>query len=116
MLNELTALLRGRRYRTAVEKQFQDDVETVLKAAGRPYEREYPLSSGPIDFWLPDTGYGIECKIKGSPSSILQQLIRYAGEEPVSGLLLLTSRRQHSWPQATLGSKPFGIIWTGGTF
>lgn len=113
---ELTTLLRGRRYRTAVELEFQDDVEAVLKSAKLSYIREYQLTTGPIDFYLPETRQGIECKVKGSPTAVLGQLLRYANEEPVSALLCLTSKRNHAWNVETLAGKPFESLWVGNTF
>lgn len=91
------------------EAQLQADVATALNGTG--CLREHPLGTGRIDFLL--DGIGIECKVDGSPSSVLRQLIRYADFEEVRGLLLVTSRATHRFSEQELRGKPFRVVWVG---
>lgn len=57
---------------------------------------EYPLSGRDrIDYFLPDSGVGIEVKVKGSPLEVGRQLERYAAHRDVRHLVLITTRYTH---------------------
>lgn len=109
-MTDLITLLRSHRLRYGTERQLQDDIERLLSTTGIPFTREAQLSTGPIDFLTTD-GVGIECKIDGGPSAILSQLIRYAEDERLRALILVTSRRTHRIAVSELRGKPFEIVW-----
>jgi len=60
----------------------------------------------------------LECKISGSPTSVMAQLARYAESSQVDDVLLVSSRRvllasEAFREQAILG-KPLRGVWVGG--
>jgi hypothetical protein len=67
-----------------------------------------------IDFYLPQLKLGIECKVDGSKSPVARQLIRYANEEQIAGLILVSRKRSHALSRDSLGGKPFRFVWVGG--
>jgi len=90
----MVALLKGYRYPVGSEAGFQRGLDQVLTLHGIPFVREHNLGRafGRIDFYLPQQGYGIELKIKGSPSEVMRQLHRYAQSPEISALILMTGR------------------------
>ena len=89
---KLVEILRSYRFRYAKEADLQDAVEKALQAEGVRYEREVKLAgAGRIDFMV-EGSIGLEIKIKGSPTEVAEQLIRYCKCEAVSVLVLLTGR------------------------
>ncbi len=96
--------LRKRRFNYSGEKELQEGVEQVLSEEAIPFEREkiLPDGAGTIDF-LVDGRIGIEIKIKGSPSEVTRQLLRYCECVQVGELVLVTAR-------VTLGKLPPEIL------
>jgi hypothetical protein len=92
----------------ATERELQDAVAAALPDAGREVE----LGAGRIDFLTGD-GVGIEVKIAGAPPVVLRQLLGYAEDERVRGLLLVTTMRRHGWLPMVLRHKPLGIVFAG---
>lgn len=108
-IETLTELLQSHVLRYGTERQLQDDVERVLTAHGIDYRREYPLGNDAIDFFV--QGVGIECKTQGGPSAVLEQLVRYAEQDDVQALILLTSRRTLRFDETEIMVKPFAVVW-----
>lgn len=72
-----------------------------------PFEREKVLDEkyGTIDF-LVDGRIGLEIKIKGSPSAVARQLLRYFECGQVAELVLVTGRAKlGQLPREILGKK-----------
>jgi hypothetical protein len=132
LIEEIAEQLRGFRFPTGRESDMQQAVAAALsyRAVEWTGEREFRLAGaspnttrGTIDFLIRPVGItpigrqwiGIECKVDGSPSAVVQQLIRYAEAPELSGLILLTSRPSHVRELAgveTLQGKPFRIVAT----
>lgn len=111
----LAELLRGYRLPFGTEAELQAAVARVLDEIGIEHSREFRFSPRDrIDF-LAANGIGIECKIDGSPSQVLGQLLRYAERDEVQALILVTSRHTHRMKMTKLNGKPFVIVWIGGT-
>jgi hypothetical protein len=55
-------------------------------------------------------GIGVEVKCKGSLAAVTRQLDRYAAQDSVSALLLVTSRAQLIYQPASLGGKPVRVV------
>jgi hypothetical protein len=103
----VTDALRKRRFNYSGEKELQEGVEQVLSAEAIPFEREkvLPDGAGTIDF-LVDGRIGIEIKIKGSPSGVIRQLLRYFECAQVAELVLVTGRvKLGKLPPEILGKK-----------
>lgn len=100
------------------ELKLQNCIEAALCQTGYTFQREYINGSDRIDFLVTDGDQGIalECKIKGGPTAVLEQLLRYANLPEVDAILLVTSRHTHRFDCETLNDKPFSIAWIAGNF
>ena len=75
------------------EKEVGDILERGLIDMRIAFEREYQLAARDrIDFFLPDSGIGLELKIGASQMPVLRQLIRYAESPEIKGLIVVTIR------------------------
>lgn len=85
------ALTIGRgRFRQGDEYRLHEDLAEHLIKAGIAFKREVRLSPGNrIDF-LCDGGLGIECKARARKREVFRQLERYAAEDAISALILVT--------------------------
>ncbi len=102
----LVAALRRRRFLYNSERELQDGIEIVLRSEELEYERERELAPDDIiDFMVFGT-VGLEVKIKGSPSEVARQLLRYAGHDAVRELVLVTGRAALAALPDTLMGKP----------
>lgn len=102
---EVTALLRGFRFRGRSETDYQETIESIFKDREVAFEREVWLTpKDRIDFVL-EGGLGIEVKVDDTRARIIRQLGRYAQSEKVSSLLLVSSRQTlvAGIPQEILG-------------
>jgi hypothetical protein len=95
-LEKLASLLAAYRLASASEEELQSAVLEVL-APGREVVREYDLGkAGRIDFFLPVSGVGIECKVDGGRYDLVRQLQRYCKSPEISGILVVTTRGSHA--------------------
>lgn len=62
-----------------------------------------------MDFWIPPTA--IEVKVTGSPAAVLRQLYRYAADEQVEALLLVTTRSAHRDLAGIVLGKPLRVLY-----
>lgn len=99
-------LLHSQRVDLSSEKRAQNDIEAVLVQHGISHVREYRLSDRDIlDFFLAESGLGIEVKIKGAAKmAVFRQLERYAAHDAVRSLLLVTNLSMGLPPE--IGGKP----------
>lgn len=111
--DDVVRTLRSFRMRFGTEKALQDSIERVLDAEHVPFVRECRTSTGPIDFLVAGS-IGVECKIDGGPSAVLDQLLRYAGEQNIASLILVSSRATHRFNETALLGKPFTVVWIAG--
>lgn len=89
---EVIEALSGKRMRCSTERALQDDIESVLRGAGRSFERERWLGAetGRIDFLAGRTG--VEVKVKGGAREIHRQVLRYCGHPAVDAVVLATTK------------------------
>lgn len=81
------------RFRYCGERDLQDGLARVFDAAGLEVDREVRLSPRErIDFLAGDIG--LEVKVAGRPSALARQLMRYALDPRIAGLVLVTDRTQ----------------------
>jgi len=74
------------------ELDVQDGLAELFTRNRVPFEREVVLSPADrIDFLL-ENGLGVEVKIDRSLTSVTRQLFRYAKDDRIQSLLLVTSR------------------------
>jgi len=103
------ALIRSYRFRFSCEKDLQAGLEKLLSGSFE-YEREVSLGEhGTIDFMI-EPGLGLEVKTDGSLSQVTRQLHRYAQNEKVKALMLVTSRSQHDRMPAEMNGKQVYVV------
>ena len=95
-----------------VETDMQRVIANRLHWASIPFLREYRFDARDrVDFFLPDEGIAIECKVSGGSAEVVRQLNRYALQKNVTGLLLVTTKMQHAAVvPPTLQGKPVRAI------
>lgn len=87
---ELARFLAGYRFRLGHEDLLQRDVRDVMERAGIPFEREFVFNPGDrVDFFV-DGHIALELKIKMQQRRIFRQLERYAMDDRVDSLVLMT--------------------------
>lgn len=119
MIDAIKQILTTHRIAFSTEDIMQQQIYQLLLPTV-DCRREVRLSGRDRIDLLTACGIGVECKIKGSPSSIVAQLLRYAESDEVKSLILVTSKRTHLTSELfreneCLG-KPLHGIWIGGAF
>lgn len=108
--DSLISTLKTWKLATWNEKELQSCIEIVFKDAGIEHQREVPVGEGIIDFLVGDIG--LECKIGAKKAAVLEQLSRYAIDERISNLLLVTTIAAHrSIDGITLRGKQVRVYW-----
>lgn len=97
----------------ASEAELQTAIAEMLETEGIAFERERSFSPRDrIDFMLtPTPALGIEVKVAGSGCDVSRQLWRYAGNEEVESLLLVTTRMQLRRMPPKLRDKSVSVIY-----
>lgn len=107
---DIAKALRAFRFIYSNEKQLQSGVARALASRGIAFEPEKDLGR---DFGIVDFMVGriaIEVKIKGSPSAVARQLIRYCGCPDVDEIILFTGRRRLGGLPRKLGGKKLRVL------
>lgn len=111
-IDKVTDWLSQYEFGAASEEILHRAVHEALTVGGFESRPEFVLSPRDrIDFYLPASRIGIECKIDGSATEIMRQLLRYAESPQIGALILVTSRNKHRVPPV-LGSKPVRVVLT----
>ena len=94
------------------ESDMQRAIATKLESASVNFEREHRFNARDrVDFYLPDEGIAIECKVSGGGAAVIRQLDRYAQQEGVRGVILVTTKMQHrAVLPPTLQEKPLRAV------
>lgn len=115
LMQHIRAVVDEHKFSYATEARLQEELAALFAEKRIPHVREHDLGAhGRIDFFI-DGRVGLEVKIKGGPSGVTRQLIRYADCPSIEGLILITGRSSLRSLPSTLLSKPFmvGCIWEG---
>lgn len=105
----IVACLSHIKLRAGRELAMQDTIATALAGAGIVFGREVQLApTNRIDFLVEDVG--IEAKVAGGHGEVLRQLHRYAEEERVAGLVLVTTCLRHRRMPHELLGKPLRVV------
>ncbi|PYS34070.1 MAG: hypothetical protein DMG14_30340 [Acidobacteria bacterium] len=104
----LVEIFKTYRYQHGSEVDFQRGIEEVLRRHDITFLREHQLGPayGRIDFYIPNHKYGVELKVKGSPSEVLRQLHRYAQCPDITALILITGRRRLAFAPMNINGRP----------
>lgn len=116
-MDRISAIFYTTRFIYGDEKGLQSAIALLLKEQGVSHVREKELGVGPVDFFLNEDGIGLEIKVKGSPSQVLAQLMRYAERPEINGILLVTTKcNVGRFVPSVLSGKPAGVIslWQNG--
>ena len=106
VIDKILRALSGQRFHLEDEKRTQLEIAAVLERAFPGYvDREVPVDGGIIDFVVTDIEpspppirsmrcrhVGVEIKLKGQAAAHVRQLSRYAKEEGIDGLVLVTAK------------------------
>lgn len=84
--------LKGKRLPLHDEKECQKAIASVFDDAIKNgwFTREVRIAGGVIDF-IGLCGTGVEVKLKGTANDIRRQLVRYAADDRIKGLVLVTA-------------------------
>lgn len=97
--DDLCRVISLARFSWTCEADVQDAIEELLRNAGVEYLREESLwlAGDRPDFIVKLDGKrcALEVKTKGSFSSVVRQLFRYADSGQFAGLILATTRQNH---------------------
>lgn len=117
-LQFIVSEIRNNRIRVSTEMMMQADVAHVLWMHEIEFEWEYRFDrSDRVDLFVKLFGIAIECKVKGSPTCVADQLLRYASKPEVKSIILVTSKVSHAKllsRRESLGGKPLKVVFTGG--
>lgn len=106
--DNIAKLIYETRFRFMDERTLQDQIEEVLKENTVEHTREKSLNlKDRIDFLCGTVG--IEVKIAGSQQAVQRQLWRYAGDDRISSLVLVTTRSGHFMPES-INTKPIFVV------
>lgn len=104
-IDALARLIGSTVFRFSGERGLQDGIESLFTKKGIAYSREVILSPRDrVDFLV--GRIGVEVKVDSSLSVVQRQLWRYAGDERVESLLLVTTRAKHKLMPSELLGKP----------
>ncbi len=109
--DELRSVLKQWKLPTWDEKVMQSSISDVLKEAGIKFERERRLEDGQIDFLVGSVG--LECKLAGSWVEVLRQLTKYAKDDCIQEILVVTTKAVHhqKLDGRTLQGKLIRVYW-----
>lgn len=92
-INLIISIINKKKLSLEKEKILQFELEELFKQHNLVFKREYRLNNhNIIDFYFPNEKVGIEIKIKGERSKILEQLERYSRFDDICTLFLITNR------------------------
>jgi hypothetical protein len=105
---DIVEILEAYEFDLSSEVDLQEGIAQVLAQEGVEFDQEVALSpQDRIDFLIGDVG--IEVKINGSLTSVMQQLHRYAKSDRITSLILVTGRIQLNRVPDRLNGKPLRV-------
>lgn len=92
-LERLRVYLLSQNLRPRAEVDLQDTVALGLRFLGIEHERELPMGPGcRPDFFLPQTGWALEVKLRFPRGPTLRQIARYLEQDRILGVALICQR------------------------
>lgn len=112
---EIAEILEAFQYTFADERELQESVKNVLRLRGLVVEREVRLGATERIDLLVDGDIGVEVKIACSSEVVARQLQRYARNDWIRELVLVTHKASHHrFLPSEIGGKPLAVAWIGG--
>lgn len=107
---QISAALKGFKYRVQNEADLQLAVARALDQSGMNYTEQVEIGAGKrIDFVLGTVG--VELKTKGGLGEVTRQLFGYAQEACLTELVLVTTLARHRNMPATMAGKPLTVVY-----
>lgn len=114
-LRALRGFLSQFRFNYTSEAELQLGIAQVLSASHFQFEREVLIQLGRLDF-LVDGEIAIETKIGGSVVALMRQVARYATDDQIASILVVTDRAKHNLPESFNGKPVMVLSLLGGAF
>jgi|GEM_PF-1558930 len=110
-LTQLVNLIAGYRFRFSCEASLQNSLDELFRANQISFEREVII--GPTDRldFLIDGGIAVEVKINGSLPALTRQVFRYAKNDRVRCILIVTSRLRLASLSDDVNGKPVSTVY-----
>lgn len=113
-LDAVLAVLDGTRFMWSTEDDLQRGLDSALRGAGLPVEREVRLAPRDrIDLLVGRVG--IEVKVKGDWRAVGRQVERYCQSDRLDVVVLVTCRADHTHVPRTSNAKPIRVHLVGST-
>jgi len=109
-MEQIAKMLKACRFLFNDEAGLQRCIEERFHRSLVLYQREARLSAAERVDFLIDGDVAVEVKIKGAFVSVAEQLQRYAAISTVTGVLLVTTRRQLLAMPETFHDKPVRAV------
>lgn len=94
------------------EAAMQSVIERIMRIRNYDFSREVILSDADrIDFMVGTIG--LECKVAGTPASVMAQCGRYLEHDAIESLILVTTKAAHR-RICYESEKPFSVVLVGG--
>lgn len=101
--------LSSTKFNFSNELELQSGIEELLKSLIVDYQKEVILTpKDRIDFLVGKIG--IEVKVDGAANAVIRQLWRYAQQETIDELILVTTRSVHKYVPGTILGKTVYIV------
>lgn len=108
---QLLKVLSSYRFRFSSEKELQEGISVALERNSVEFIREKSLSAKDrIDFFIPETGIGIEVKLDGSANKLARQVQKYSEYPDLKGLLVVVTRSRLTDLPEQLNGKPIVVF------
>ena len=102
--------LQATKFNFSNEIELHLGIAQLLDSLNIHYQTEVVMTpEDRIDFLLPEK-VGIEVKVDGSTAEVTRQLWRYAQQEAIAQLILVTTRSKHLSIQGPILEKPLYIV------
>jgi hypothetical protein len=107
---ELCKRLQSTKFNFSSEFELHLGIAQLLDSLNVHYQTEVVITpEDRIDFLLPEK-IGIEVKVDGSAPEVTRQLWRYAQQESIAELILLTTRSKHKAIIGPINGKPIYVV------
>ncbi|WP_347990044.1 hypothetical protein [Methylomonas sp. AM2-LC] len=87
-INQIETILLNYKFRFSCENELQTGIENVLQISNIEYVREKSISKRDRPDFIID-GIAVEIKIKGSLSTAIRQVARYASHDDIRAVLVI---------------------------
>ena len=110
-IDALVRVLQSRRFRFTSEAELQEGIAKTLDAYTIDHRREHCLDKNDrLDFYIAAPRVAVEVKIDGSLSDLTRQVHRYAQNNDVAGIVIVTSLSRLTDLPSSINHKPVRVV------